>query len=330
MGKELFGTRKNEFKEIVMREKRLPKIWEFRFSDRDDMRLWFNKISALDKFKDFIDEINTLLNQFGGKILSNKEKEEEFFRCIEKLNRIPKKGEEYFSDGDEMYMWYIRYKKNHPNFEMNVHENLFEYKELDLAEIWTTIREEFVKVIKLMKRIPKHGEVVLQNGIDVRVIFDKLESFDPYFVERLMLHLQTYSKNSLTIDERKQELIDEVSKLGYIPSLQESRFSDKTDMFTWYMRYKKILTTLEDELNSCITKPEPSREVNIYLIPNFKNKGGKFYTICTNVGERLDLSEINSYEEALELDSTIVKRGGVILKQDEEIGSVNFKKGKTK
>jgi len=330
MGKELFERRKNEFKEIVMREKRMPKIWEFRFSDREDMRLWFNKISALDKFKDFIDEINILLNQFGGKILTNKEKEEEFFRCIEKLNRIPKKGEEYFSDGDEMYMWYMRYKKNHPNFEMNIHGNLSEYKELDLAEIWTTIREEFVKVIKLMRRIPKHGEVVLQNGIDVRVIFDKLESFDPYFVERLMLHLQTYNKNSLTIDERKQELIDEVSKLGYIPVLQESRFSDKTDMFTWYMRYKKILTTLEGELNSCIIKPEPNREVNIYLIPNFKNKGGKFYTICTNVGERLDLSEVNSYEEALELDSTIVKRGGVILKQDEEIGSVNFKKGKFK
>lgn len=330
MGKELIEKRKQEFKDIVTREKRLPKIWEFRFSDRDDMRLWFNKISALDKFKDFTDEINTLLNQFGGKLLANKEKEEEFFRCIEKLNRIPKKGEEYFSDGDEMYIWYMRYKKNHPNFEMNVHESLSEYKELDLAEIWTTIREEFVKVIKLMKRIPKHGEVVLQNGIDVRVIFDKLESFDPSFVEKLMLHLQAYNKNSLTIDERKQQLMDAVSKLGYIPTLQESRFSDGTDMFTWYLRYKEKLTTLEDELNSCINKHVPNREVNIYLIPNFKNKGGKFYTICTNVGERLDMSDISSYEDALKKDSSLVKRGGVILKQDEEIESVNFKKGKSK
>lgn len=330
MKKELIEKRKQEFKEIVTREKRMPKIWEFRFSDREDMRLWFNKISALDKFKDFIDEVNNLLNQFGGKLLTNKEKEEEFFKCIEKLNRIPKKGEEYFSDDDEMYMWYMRYKKNNPLFETYVHENLFEYKELDLAEIWTTIREEFVNIIKLLQRIPKHGEVVLQSGIDVRVIFDKLEKFDPFFVENLMLHLQTYKENSLTVDERKQQLLDEVSKLGYIPSLQEARFSDKTDMFTWYMRYKKKLTTLESEVNTCITKETPNREVNIYLIPNFKNKGGKFYTICSNVGERLDLSEVNSFEEALKLDSTIVKRGGVILKQDEEIGSVDFKKGKSK
>ena len=71
-------------------------------------------------------------------------------------------------------------------------------------------------------------------------------------------------------------------------------------------------------------------KVNIYLIPNFRNTGGRFYTILTNVGERLDLSNINSYEEALEIDSTIVKRGGVILKKDEEIDSVNFKKGKSK
>ena len=148
MKKELIEKRKQEFKEIVTREKRMPKIWEFRFSDREDMRLWFNKISALDKFKDFIDEVNSLLNQFGGKLLTNKEKEEEFFKCIEKLNRIPKKGEEYFSDDDEIYMWYMRYKKNNPLFETYVHENLFEYKELDLAEIWTTIREEFINIIK--------------------------------------------------------------------------------------------------------------------------------------------------------------------------------------
>ena len=41
------------------------------------------------------------------------------------------------------------------------------------------------------------------------------------------------------------------------------------------------------------------KKVNIYLIPNFRNTGGKFYTIFTNVGERLDLSSIESYEEAV-------------------------------
>lgn len=66
------------------------------------------------------------------------------------------------------------------------------------------------------------------------------------------------------------------------------------------------------------------------MIPNFKNKNGKFYTICTNVGEKLDLSNIQSFEEAQKLDPTIVKRGEVVLKQDEVIESVSFKKGKTK
>ena len=58
--------------------------------------------------------------------------------------------------------------------------------------------------------------------------------------------------------------------------------------------------------------------------------GGKFYTICTNVGERLDLSNVNSFDEAKAMDDTIVKRGGVILKQNEEIESVNFVKGRGK
>ena len=67
------------------------------------------------------------------------------------------------------------------------------------------------------------------------------------------------------------------------------------------------------------------KKLNIYFIPEFKKTGGKFYTICTNEGEKLDISSISSYEEAKKLDSTFVKRGGLILKKDEEIGSVSFK-----
>lgn len=33
MSKELFEKRKNEFKDFVAREHRMPKIWEVRFSD---------------------------------------------------------------------------------------------------------------------------------------------------------------------------------------------------------------------------------------------------------------------------------------------------------
>lgn len=330
MSKELFEKRKIEFKEFVTREHRMPRIWEVRFSDNEDMRLWFNKISKVEKYKDFINEINSLLSNFDLKILSNKEKEQEFIDYISQNNQIPLYGEAYFSDNDEMHSWYMSYKEKNRNFETIIHDSLKEYQELDLASIWSFIKLEFISIIKKLKRIPNHGEVIIQDGIDVRVIYDKLESFDPEFTEKLLLHLQTYNKKALSIDDRIKELLDTVSNLGYIPFLQESRFSDGTDIFTWYTRYKNILPNLDKNIQARIFKEEPKRKVNIYIIPNFKNKGGKFYTICTNVGERLDLSGINSFDEAKAMDDTLVKRGGVILKQNEEIESVDFAKGRGK
>lgn len=330
MSKELFEKRKIEFKEFVTREHRMPRIWEVRFSDNEDMRLWFNKISKVERYKDFINEINSLLSNFDLKILSNKEKEQEFIDYISQNNQIPLYGEAYFSDNDEMHSWYMSYKEKNRNFETIIHDGLKEYQELDLASIWSFIKLEFISIIKKLKRIPNHGEVIIQDGIDVRVIYDKLESFDPEFTEKLLLHLQTYNKKALSIDDRIKELLDTVSNLGYIPFLQESRFSDGTDIFTWYTRYKNILPSLDKDIQARIFKEEPKRKVNIYIIPNFKNKGGKFYTICTNVGERLDLSGINSFDEAKAMDDTLVKRGGVILKQNEEIESVDFAKGRGK
>ena len=330
MSKKLFEKRKIEFKEFVTREHRMPRIWGVRFSDNEDMRLWFNKISKVERYKDFINEINSLLSNFDLKILSNKEKEQEFIDYISQNNQIPLYGEAYFSDNDEMHSWYMSYKEKNRNFETIIHDSLKEYQELDLASIWSFIKLEFISIIKKLKRIPNHGEVIIQDGIDVRVIYDKLESFDPEFTEKLLLHLQTYNKKALSIDDRIKELLDTVSNLGYIPFLQESRFSDGTDIFTWYTRYKNILPSLDKDIQARIFKEEPKRKVNIYIIPNFKNKGGKFYTICTNVGERLDLSGINSFDEAKAMDDTLVKRGGVILKQNEEIESVDFAKGRGK
>ena len=330
MNENLFKKRKYEFVETIIREGRLPKVWEFRFSDGEDQRLWFNKIYQLDLYKDLFKEIEMVLNQYNIKVLNDLEKEQEFLKCIKNLNRIPFKNEVYFSDNDEMYMWYLNYKKKNPNFETIVHNSLSEYQDLDLATIWPDIKQEFIDTLKHLKKVPEHGKVILQNDIDVRVIFDKLETYDPKFFEKMLLHLQTYNKKGLSLDERIKELKETVLSLGYIPDLQEKRFSDGTDMLTWYIRYKKKYPNLEIEINSLIHKENSNKKVNIYLIPNFKNTGGKFYTILTNVGERLDLSNINSYEEALKLDSTIVKRGGVILKKDEEIDSVSFKKGKSK
>ena len=107
MSKKLFEKRKIEFKEFVTREHRMPRIWEVRFSDNEDMRLWFNKISKVEKYKDFINEINSLLSNFDLKILSNKEKEQEFIDYISQNNQIPLYGEAYFSDNDEMHSWYM-------------------------------------------------------------------------------------------------------------------------------------------------------------------------------------------------------------------------------
>jgi len=238
--------------------------------------------------------------------------------------------EKYFSDGKDMNTWYLNYRNRNKSFETIVYNNLPEYTDFDIASVWPLVKKEFINILKQLKRVPKHGEVILQNDIDVKVIYDKLQSYDPEFFEKLLLHLQTYNKKTLSIDERILELKKEVLILGYIPLLQESRFTDGIDMFTWYMKFKNKLPALENELTELITKETPKTKVNIYLIPNFKNRGGKFYTICTNVGETLDLSNITSYEEAKELDKTFTKRGGLILKKDEEIGTISFGKGKSK
>lgn len=330
MPKDVYNNRIKEFKDFISVNHNLPRIWEVRFSDGDDMRLWFNKISNSDNFRNFIVEVNNILLEFDVKILTDKEKEHEFLSYISSNNQIPLYGQSYFSDNDEMNSWFMNYRQCNRDFETRVHNSLTEYKSLDLAEIWTFIKDEFISIIKKLKRIPEHGEVIIQDGIDVRVIYDKLETFDPEFTEKLLLHLQTYNSNGLSIDDRVNELLQCIGSIGYIPFLQEYRFSDGTDMFTWYNRYKNILPNLENEVNLKINNEPPKRKVNIYLIPNFRNTGGNFYTICANVGERLDLSGISSFEEAKKLDNTLVKRGGIILKKDEEIESVNFTKGKSK
>ena len=92
MSKELFEKRKIEFKEFVTKEHKMPRIWEVRFSDNEDMRLWFNKISKIEKYKSFFIEINEILSNFDLKILSNEEKEQEFIDYINKRKQIPVYG----------------------------------------------------------------------------------------------------------------------------------------------------------------------------------------------------------------------------------------------
>ena len=58
MSRELYEKRKLEFIQILRKEKRLPKSWKYRFSDGEDMCVWFDKISKLEQLKIFVNEVH--------------------------------------------------------------------------------------------------------------------------------------------------------------------------------------------------------------------------------------------------------------------------------
>ena len=306
MKKELFKIRKYEFVEVINRIKRLPNIWEYTFSDGEDMRRWYDSISQLGIYNDYIREINILINKYHIRTLSDKEREEQFINTISKLEHLPKKNEISFTDNTDMYSWYIKYKNNNPSFEYKVKEYLPEYIDIDLTNIWPSCKQEFINILKQLKRVPRYGEYILDNNIDIRVLYDKLEHYDPIFFEKLLLHLETYKLKKLSIDKRIEELRLEVIRLGYIPYLQESRFSDGTDMFTWYMRYKVHMPELSEELSKYTINKD--KNITIYTIPKFINRTGKYYNLQTNIDEVLDLSNLISYENLDKQDSIMKGR----------------------
>lgn len=294
MKTELFKRRKYEFVETIMKIKRLPNNWEYTFSDGEDMRKWYDDISKLGVYDDYIKEIKIVINKYHISSLSDEDKKQEFLNCINKLKHLPSKKEALFSDKTDMFTWYLKYKNNDPSFESIVKESLPEYEEIDLTTIWPELKDQFINLIKQLKRVPRYGEIILENNYDMRLIYDKLEQYDPVIFERILLHLQTYKLKQLTIDERVNELKNKVFELGYIPYLQEARFSDGTDMFTWYMRYQNILPKLNEDLSTYINNP--NKNITIYSLPKFKNQTGKYYCLETNEGEILDLTSIISTE----------------------------------
>ena len=306
MKKELFKIRKYELVEVINRIKRLPNIWEYTFSDGEDMRIWYDSISQLGIYNDYIREINILINKYRIRTLSDKELEEQFINTISKLKHLPKKNEVSFTDNTDMYSWYIKYKNNNPSFEYKVKEYLPEYIDIDLTNIWPSCKQEFINILKQLKRVPRYGEYILDNNIDIRVLYDKLQHYDPVFFEKLLLHLETYKLKKLSIDKRIEELRLEVIRLGYIPYLQESRFSDGTDMFTWYMRYKDKMPELSEELSKYTINKD--KNITIYTIPKFINRTGKYYNLQTNIDEQLDLSNLISYENLDKQDSIMKGR----------------------
>lgn len=71
-----------------------------------------------------------------------------------------------------------------------------------------------------------------------------------------------------------------------------------------------------------------NQDVNIYFVPNNKNKtGGKFYNVYLNREERLDLKPFldnTTYIDELEEkigDATFKKAGGIILRRNDSIVS---------
>lgn len=296
MKKELFKRRKFELFEVIKNIKRLPNKGEYYFTDGEDMYLWYEAISKLGIFDDYLREIHFIIDKYDIKTLSDNEKKEQFLNYLSKNKHIPLINEASFSDESDMYTWYTSYRNIDSNFENIVSSILPEFQNIDLDSIWSLIEEDFINILKQLKRPPRYREVYLHD-IDVRVIYDKIAITRPHLFEQILLHFQTYKRKKLTIVDRVSELKRATSILGYIPYLQEVRFSDGTDMFTWYLRYTKKMPGLEEELSPLIKDCYKKHNPNIYSIPQFKNKEGKFYELQTNEGEVLDLSNIVSQEQ---------------------------------
>ena len=90
MSENLFKKRKYEFVETIMKLKRLPKVWEFHFTDGTDQRLWFNKIYKLDVYRKMLSEVDLLLKQYNIKILNDTEKEEAEKKAAEEAEALRK------------------------------------------------------------------------------------------------------------------------------------------------------------------------------------------------------------------------------------------------
>lgn len=327
MGKELFEKRKKEFEEFVLIEERLPRTFESSFKDGSDMRLWFNSILLLEEYKDYIEGIESILKSTESLVLTDKEKEIEFIGYIKNFDQIPIYGEAVFSDSSDMNSWYMRYKRKNDVFETEVHNSLSEYRDFDTMSVWFFVKDEFMEILNKLKEIPEHGEVVTQDGIDVRTIFDKISISMPVVAEEIILRLSFSKDNHLSFEERKIEFLGIVEELGYVPEIRERRFSDGVDMFTWYAKYMDKIKGLKETVE-ILTGKKKNNKVNVYMVPNFEKNGGRSYAICTNIGEKIDLVGVASFDDLKKKNVTVQKRGEFVLNEGEEIDSVSFVKKK--
>ena len=68
-------------------------------------------------------------------------------------------------------------------------------------------------------------------------------------------------------------------------------------MYTWYKKYKDNIPNIKKSIEGLSKEEHPNKLLNIYMIPKFKTKNSKFYNLYANSGERLDLTDIISYEK---------------------------------
>jgi len=79
MNKEKMNRRLKEFIELVTKLGNLPKVWEYKTFDGLDQRLWFESITKLDKYQEFIKIIDNLLALKGLIRLTDDQRENIFF-----------------------------------------------------------------------------------------------------------------------------------------------------------------------------------------------------------------------------------------------------------
>lgn len=328
--RELYKKYLEEFK-LIVKDGKLPKVGEYRFFDGVDVRTWFDKTYTLNT--ECIIGLQRIINDNDVIILSDSEKEEIFTNFVKENERIPQKKEFYFEDNTESRSWFLKYIKDNSDYVTKILEYLKEFKELDLNTVWPECKNEFTKIFLSKEKILNYNEKKLSNGIDFRVLYEKLllssnESIQEY-TEAINLYLLGGKEKRLTIEERLEELKEEIIRLRRLPSLRESRFSDGGDMHTWYKKYQKEeflnkkINNLKDEVKDLLDEFKV-RKITVYAIPNYKNtKGGKFYTICSNAGRIIDTEDLTTFEELQRLDPTIEKIGGIVLKRSKKLPRCN-------
>ena len=275
MTNEIIIKRIQELKETIRRIKNLPKVRQCTTFDGEDQRLWFESISKIKEFNNYIEEIDSLLSQYGITRLTDEEREEEFLIKVISIKRLPKEKELYFIDNLDMRSWYNKYIYQNKDYKKTIYNNLPEYQELDLSIYWTKeIKEEFIQILKRIRRIPKHREIKLSNGIDFTILLDKLYTYDSIFYEKVLLTIANISPDPLSEDIKEKLFINKVKQLEYIPYIQEERFPDGTDMFTWYYKIGKVnnpnLETIISKYIKPITKPN-----NNNIMEYLNNKSGR-------------------------------------------------------